>query len=62
MAKKKISSKMWIWHSENRSHAGGAFIFAGSVIWILNIMGIIPVTVPWWLQFLAVIGFTLMFN
>lgn len=53
---------MWIWHSENRSHAGGAFIFAGSVIWILNIMGIIPVTVPWWLQFLAVIGFTLMFN
>jgi hypothetical protein len=61
--KKMFMHGPWgMWGFYHRSHGLGAFVFAGSVIWILNIMGIIPATVPWWLEFLAALGFASMFN
>jgi hypothetical protein len=41
----------------HKGHKLASFILAVSVIWILNIMGMIPPIVPWWLEFLAAIGF-----
>lgn len=69
----KFKGKMWMhgpWMMMGHGcgcccHKGrglGAFILAGSVIWMLNIMGIIPPTVPWWLEFVAALGFAATFS
>jgi len=50
--------KMMMWHC--KGHKIGALIFAISVLWILNMVGVIPASVPLWLQALVVLGFVLM--
>jgi len=51
-------AKMMCWH--HKCHKIGALVFAISIVWILNIMGVIPSSVPWWLQAIAVLGFVAM--
>jgi hypothetical protein len=51
-----------MWGCYHKGHGIGAFVFAGSVIWMLSIIGTIPPAVPWWLEFLAALGFAGMFS
>lgn len=46
----------------HKSHGLGAFVFAVAAFWIMNTMGTIPAYVPWWLEFLAALGFAAMYN
>jgi len=61
-------AKIWSWSLGNacctskQGHFFGGLLFGTTLLWILNIQGVITPAVPVWLQVMLVLGFAFLFN
>lgn len=59
----EVPMMMWSWHSMcNCGHGGfiSRLVFAGLLVWILNMKGIIFDGISWWILALLVLAFAMM--
>lgn len=58
-------SKMYTWTTFNQDKGGhfiAALVFAVTVLWTLSTTGVLPATIPWWIQVILALSFAFMFS